>query len=294
MYRRNAFNERGDLSSPLCAQNVMPGEVDATTPVRFDADMVAEEFARRVQDYARAAEAAGAVLWYAPCPMNGAAVEGAEDMDGFYAALQEKLGIPLIGDPQDFILDAGWFYDTNFHPNAAGKTVYTRALIRAVKAMLGDSSPTDIPLPEMPEPAEAAAWAGDNSDGACFTYAERDGVLTITGLTGEGMERTALTVPAAWAGEPVSAIASGAFSGAGDLRKITIQPSVRAISDGAFRGCTALEQIIMRSAQPSSCRVGQGLLDGARAKIYVPEQALSAYRTDYFWSVYGADIRPMD
>lgn len=272
----------------------MPGEVDATTPVRFDADMVAEEFARRVQDYARAAEAAGAVLWYAPCPMNGAAVEGAEDMDGFYAALQEKLGIPLIGDPQDFILDAGWFYDTNFHPNAAGKTVYTRALIRAVKAMLGDSSPTDIPLPEMPEPAEAAAWAGDNSDGACFTYAERDGVLTITGLTGEGMERTTLTVPAAWAGEPVSAIASGAFSGAGDLRKITIQPSVRAISDGAFRGCTALEQIIMRSAQPSSCRVGQGLLDGARAKIYVPEQALSAYRTDYFWSVYGADIRPMD
>lgn len=110
---------------------------DAATPIRFEADMVKDEFAGRVRVYARAAEEAGAAVWYAPCPMNAQAVEDGADVDGFYAALQEKLGVPLAGDPRDFILAAGWFYDTNFHPNFSGKAVYTRALVRTVKAMLG-------------------------------------------------------------------------------------------------------------------------------------------------------------
>lgn len=293
-YRRDSFNEKGDVSSLLCVRNEMPGGFDANMRIRFDADMVTEEFAQRVRDYAQAAAEAGAVLWYAPCPMNGAAVEDVENIDSFYAALQEKLGIPLTGDPHDFILEAGWFYDTNFHPNSSGKTVYTKALIRAVKAMLGDSSPTDIPLPEMPEPAEPGIWAGDDSDGSCFTYGERGGALTVTGLTGEGLERTVLTVPAIWEGKPVSAIGPGAFSGAEHLQKITIQPNIRVIFDGVFDGCAALEHIIIQSARPSACRVGQGLLDGTPAKVYVPGEALSAYRTDYFWSVYGESIRPAE
>ena len=206
IYRRDSFDEKGDISSPLCARNEMPGGFDASTPIRFDTDMVTEAFARRVRDYAEAVKSAGAILWYAPCPMNGAAVENKEDVDGFYASLQERLSIPLAGDPHDFILDAGWFYDTNFHPNSSGKTVYTKALIRAVKAMLGDSSPTDIPLPEMPELARAVSWVGDDSDGACFTYGEVSGTLAVTGLTREGMERTALTVPSVWEGKSVTAI----------------------------------------------------------------------------------------
>lgn len=292
VYRRDVFNEHGDVVSPLCARNEMPGGFDASTPIRFDPDMVSEEFSQRVRDYAGAVRSAGAVLWYAPCPMNAAAVEGAEDIDGFYAALQEELGVPLIGDPRGFILDAGWFYDTNFHPNASGKTVYTRQLVRAVKAMLGDSSPTDIPLPPMPEQAGAERWDGDNSDGACFTYEERSGVLAVTGLTREGMGRAALTVPAVWDGGAVSAIAPNAFSGAADLGEIVIQPNIRTIADGAFSGCPALERIVMEAETPSACRVGQGLLDGTAARIYVPEGALSAYRTDYFWSVHGASIQP--
>lgn len=291
VYRRDSFNGKGDVSSPLCVQNVMPGGFDAATPIRFEVDMVTDDFAARVREYARAAEEAGAAVWYAPCPMNARAVEDGADVDGFYAALREKLGLPLAGDPRDFILDAGWFYDTNFHPNASGKTVYTRALVRAVKAMLGDSSPTDIPTPPMPELSGAEAWAGDDSDGPCFTYEERDGVLTVAGLTEEGLGRTALTVPSSWRGRPVSAVGPNAFAGAGLLREVVIQPGVQTIADGAFDGCAALERIVMCSAKPSACRVGQGLLEGTDAEVYVPGEALSAYRTDYFWSVYGGRLR---
>lgn len=294
VYRRDSFNGKGDVDSPLCARNEMPGGFDSGTPIRFAPDMVTDEFAQRVRDYAGAVREAGAVLWYAPCPMNAAAVEGAEDIDGFYAALQEKLGVPLIGDPRDFIMDAGWFYDTNFHPNSSGKTVYTRALVRAVKAMLGDSSPTDISLPEMPDMAGTEVWTGDDSDGDCFIYEEQNGTLTVTGLTGAGMDRTALTVPAAWEGKPVAAIGPNAFGGAGNLKEVTIQPNIRTISDGAFHGCAALARIVVQSDLPSACRVGQGVLDGTDAKIYVPREALASYRTDYFWSVYGGGIQPME
>lgn len=292
VYRRDSFNDKGDVDSPLCTRNEMPGGFDNGTPIRFDTDMVTDEFAQRVRDYAQAVKRQGAVLWYAPCPMNAAAVEGAEKMDRFYAALQEKLEIPLIGDPHDFILDAGWFYDTNFHPNSSGKIIYTKALIRAVKAMLGDSSPTNIPQPDMPEWGWEA-WAGDDGDGACFTYEERSGTLTVTGLTEEGMGRTALTVPSSWEGKPVAAIGPSAFSGAESLREITIQPNIGSISDGAFHGCNRLERIVMQSDRPSACRVGQGLLDGTASAIHVPREALSSYRTDYFWSIYGANIQPM-
>lgn len=294
VYCRDSFNSRGDMSSPLCVQNEMPGGFDAGTPIRFDPDMVTDDFAQRVREYAEAVSEAGAVLWYAPCPMNEPAVENAWDMDDFYAALQKKLGVPLIGDPRSFVLDAGWFFDTNFHPNASGKTVYTKALIRAVKAMLGDSSPTDILLPELPERAGVISWAGDDSDAACFTYEEQNGVLTVTGLTASGLERETLTVPSAWEGRPVSAIGPGAFRRAENLCEITIQANIRAISDGVFEGCAALERIVLQSARPSACRVGQELLDGTDANIYVPQTALSAYRTDYFWSVYGAGIRSLD
>ncbi len=292
VYRRDAFNEKGDVASPLCARNEMPGGFDASTPIRFDPDMVTDDFALRVRGYARAAAEAGAVLWYAPCPMNALAVEGREAIDDFYAALQEKLGIPMAGDPHDFILDAGWFYDTNFHPNASGKTVYTRALVRAVKAVLGDSSPTDIPLPELPERAGTESWTGDNQDGACFTYAEQNGALTVTGLTSEGLAREALTVPSAWEGKPVSAIGISAFAGADRLNEVILQPNIKTIADGAFGGCAALERIVIQSTKPSACRVGRGLLDGTDAVVYVPKEALSTYRTDYFWSIHGTLIQP--
>lgn len=292
VYCRDSFNERGDVVSPLCARNVMPGGYDVNTPIRFDADMVTKGFVARVRDYAAALEDRGASLWYGFCPMNAAAVEDGEDMDGFYAALRDQLGLPLAGDPRDFVLDAGWFYDTNFHPNAAGRTVYTRALIRAVKAMLGDSSPTDVPIPEMPPLADPGSWSGDDSDGDCFTYLEENGALTVTGLTAAGREREELTVPSAHGGRPVAAVASGAFAGAGGLKEITVQQNVKAIGDGAFDGCGALRRIVLDQPVPSACRVGQGLLDGTDAKVYVPAEALSAYRTDYFWSLHGSDLLP--
>lgn len=294
VYCRASFNDAGDVVSPLCARNVMEGGFDPNTPIRFDDTLLTEDFTRRVRDYVRAAEEQGAQVWYAFCPMNAAAVEGESCPEDFFDAVQAALGIPVIGDPRESVLESGWFFDTNFHLNASGKTVYTRLLIRALKAMLGDSSPTDIPLPPQPEPGPSGLTEGDNSDLACFTLEDRGGWAAVTGLTPEGLERERLTVPAAWEGLPVSAVDANAFAGAEGLREVVLQSSVRSVAGGAFAGCPALERVVLRAARPSDCRVGQGLLDGTDAGVYVPPDSLSRYRSDYFWSVYAARIFPND
>ena len=226
--------------------------------------------------------------------MNAAAAQDLSSLDDFYTALQTRLGIPLAGDPRDFLLDPGWFFDTNFHPNQAGRTVYTTALIRTIKAMLGDSSPTVIPEPAMPAPSEAELWRGNDTDADCFLYGAVDGYLTVTGLTDVGMQRTSLIVPSTWDGEPIQAIANGAFQGADQLESVTIQRNIRRIGDNAFAGCNRLQRILLEQEMPSECRVGQELLTGTDALVYVPADALSAYRTDYFWSLYGVSVQPME
>ncbi len=292
VYCRDAFNEFGDVVSPLCARNVMPGGYDANTPVRFETDMVSDGFAERVNEYSAALEEKGAAVWYGFCPMNEAAVEAGADVDGFCDALSRQLSCPLVGNPHDSILLSGWFFDTNFHLNASGKILYTRNLIGAIKAMLADSSPTEIGVPAMPEPEKAGLPAGNNEDAACFTYEIGADSVTVTGPTAEGLTRQSLTVPTTYQNLPVTAIAPGAFAGAEKLEEITLQTGIRAIGDGAFRGCGSLMRIILESVVPSECRVGQKLLEGTEANVYVPAETLSAYRTDYFWSIFGSRVRP--
>lgn len=294
VYRRDSFNSSGDIVSDICSQNVMPGGFDANTPIRFEADMVTAEFVERVNRYAEAVAASGAILWYGFCPMNGAAVADDGMADSFYDALQSQLSFPILGNPHNSILDPGWFYDTNFHLNNSGKIVYTRQLIRDIKAMLLDSSPTRIAIPPMPQLAETELWIGDDSHLDYFRIQQIDGSVTVTGITAAGAERQSLIVPSTWTGMAITAIAADAFAGCDNLESITIQKNIRRISDSAFAGCSLLERIVMESDDPSRCAVGQGLLAGTNADIYVSADVLSRYRTDYFWSIHAQRILPGD
>lgn len=294
VYRRDSFNRYGDVVSETCSQNVMTGGLDVNTPIQFDLSMVTAEFIERVNAYAASVTEKGAVLWYGFCPMNAAAIEDGSDVDAFYDALQAQLTFPILGNPHDSILDAGWFYDTNFHLNASGKTVYTRNLIRSIKAMLLDSTPTQIAIPPIPELAETELWLGDDSHREYFLFEETNGSVTIVGVTGSGVQQQSLTVPSTWNGMAVTSIAANAFSSCENLETVTIQKNIRTIADGAFSGSGALEHIVMESTKPSDCIVGTGLLDGTKASVYVIADVLSAYRTDYFWSVHAQRILPQE
>lgn len=295
VYQRSSFDAAGDVVSPLCTANQMPGGVDVTTPIRFEAEMLSEEFCQLVNDHAGALAQNGVTMWYHFPPMNAAAVEPGSDVDAYAQVLQTKLELPLAGDPNACILESGWFYDTNFHLNASGKTVFTRQLIRDIKAMLGDTTPTEIALPQMPALEEQTEETMlDNTDADCFTWQQTDDGLLLTGLTAEGLQRNSLTVPAQIAGQPVTAVAAGFFAQSNVLRTVSIQTNITALPDGLFAGCMALQNVRLIQTDPAKLAVGQQLMQGAPADcvLMVAAQSYDQYCLSYAWSPYAARLQP--
>ena len=292
VYVRSSFNERGDLTAAVCQSNIMEDGWDITSPVSFSPDVLDPSFVQAVNAYARQIRSVGAECVYMFCPINARAVTGEEGAADFYEVLLDQLDMDLIGDPSESIMDAEWFYDTNFHLNAAGRQVYTRLLAENLKAWLGDSSPVSIPVPEKPEMHVLPAQTdGNSSDEAFFLYEDTEQGFAVAGLTETGRLQARLTVPAMHLGRPVTRLLTGALTGAA-VEEIVVQESLRSMQDGAFSGAERLRRIRLLSESPSACAVGQGLLDGTEALLYVPLSSLAKYRTDYFWSVYGARIRP--
>lgn len=253
VYRRAVFNAYGDIDTDLCERNIMPQGYDINTPVRFTQDVWQEEFIEYMNDYADCLKQKGAYVWYRFCPVNELAVEE-DEISAYYEALQEKLTFPIIGNPHDSVMDAGWFYDTNFHLNLKGKAANTIQCIRDIKAMLGDSSQIAYEPPKKPElPKET---------GNAFSDASK-------------------------------ILSSEVYAGNEEIQKVTIPEEISSIEDGAFEGCSRLQAIILENAHPSEIRPGQELLRGTDADIYVKDEVLSDYRLNYFWSIYAGRIKPL-
>lgn len=290
VYRRDSFNAAGDIASPLCAANTMPDGYDPTMPIYFEQEMLQQEFCDALNTYTQKAAAAGAVVYYHFPPMNALAVQEEQNLDDYAAYLQAQITAPLAGDPHECILDAGWFYDTNFHLNASGKTVFTRQLIRDIKAMQGDTSATAIDLPQMPPfQHETTAAALNNSDAAYFVLAA-DGTLTVTDA---GRQRTALVIPAEIDGTAVASISPQTFAGCSLLQSVTIQQNITALPDGLFAACPALQSISIQQPDPTRLLVGADLLAGAPSgcTIHVPQGSYTDYCLNYSWSVYASRMQ---
>lgn len=250
IYKKSSFNRYGDVESDLAASNTMPLLYDPNMSVSFSGEIVSDDFISCLRQYQALAGKQGCTLFYHLCPVNRLAVLDDTQPEEFYAFLQKKLDIPVLGDPRDAVMDEGWFFDTNFHLNQSGRTYFTRQLIRDLKAYYGISSKTAIPIPRMP--------AAERS-----TELSKDQIID-----------------------------SSVYAGRTDIQSITIPDTIRLIEDYAFQGCTALSEIHIQCATPSELMVGQHLLDGTQAKIYVPAEALSDFRTDYRFSQYANDIFP--
>lgn len=227
--------------------------------------------------------------------------EQEEQIDAFFHFVRETLKTPIAGNPHDCLMDPGWFYDTNFHLNLSGKQVFTRTLIRDIKAMLLDASPTDIELPAMPEQKypeleysteEPEIWdidPGEPEYDLKLTKEEpnpwEDNPDLSEGNPEPLPDTTGASAPA------TGRLTRDQYAGQTEIETITIDSGVTWIEDGAFSGCTSLKQIYLPHRKPSSLIVGPGLLDGTDAVLIVPEGTLSAYRTDYRFSLFADRIQ---
>lgn len=100
---------------------------------------------------------------------------------------------------------------------------------------IGLGSRVTVPQEGLTLYAQWAKW----TDEADFLY-EGEDTVTITGYTGQVTE---LVIPETIEGKPVTAIASGAFTGA-EVQAVVLPKSLVRIDDGAFSGCTLASLVV--------------------------------------------------
>lgn len=170
IYQKKSFNTYGDIELDTCRENILPNGYDVNQKVRFTEDVVQPEFMDYMNDWAKRLEKKGAVVWYRYCPVNKLSVEDMDDLAAYDVFLRQKLDFPVIGNPENSLMEAEWFFDTNFHLNQPGKEVNTVQLVRDMKAMLGDDRAVTVELPEKPHrtwgdvSAETRIWTAKDSE----------------------------------------------------------------------------------------------------------------------------------
>ena len=170
IYQKKSFNTYGDIELDTCRENILPNGYDVNQKVRFTEDVGQLEFMDYMNDWAKRREKKGAVVWYRYCPVNKLSVEDMDDLAAYDVFLRQKLDFPVIGNPENSLMEAEWIFDTNFHLNQPGKEVNTVQLIRDMKAMLGDDRAVTVELPEKPHrtwgdvSAETRIWTAKDSE----------------------------------------------------------------------------------------------------------------------------------
>lgn len=215
----------------------------------------------------------------------------AESRCAFYDFIRDRFDFPIMSDIDSCIMEKEFFFDSNFHLNAAGMMHYTVNLVEDIKNQLGNTRKTEIILPEKPiKPDPSIVGEGDNACADCFTYIKDGNYYIIDGLTEKGQESASLTIPYQVNGLYVKRFLPDVFAGNKKVEEITIQGNITSIPNHSFKGCTMLKKVILTHEKPSEISAGYGLLDGTNAKIYIQNAYVNPFTNDYSWGYYEQKI----
>ncbi len=303
VYRRGSFDGYGDVVYPR-PQSVMPLGCDPGQVITPCADIVGDDFIEIVNEYVAFARKAGAEVYFTYAPMNAAALSAEvtdESLYQYYLYLSSVLDCEVITDIHRAIMEPGYFYDSNFHLNDAGRTVWTAHLCEDVRRVQGVTAPLTLELPEAPAlPSDKPVDPAEDPNAVYFicrpVQNAAGGIAwyTVAGLTDAGRQQASLTVPRSFEGVAVRSIEPGAFAVSTVLTDLTIPDSVCSISSGAFSGCPALARLHLYNTDASTMIVDQmTLFDGANPALKLMlhgQDVYEAYVTDYFWGNYAGKM----
>ncbi len=283
VYAKAAFNDRCDMAYDRPG-NIMALGADLSEPIDLSGVAVSEEFAAQVERFCRQAARRGAAVCLSFSPMNRSALTdtGAEALERYFQLCNDAFPCTVISDPNRYILDSGWFYDSNFHLNSAGAALRTALLAEDILAQLGCYKPLDYDPPEMPPSAYTAPESAGDGEDFLFRPIENStgqpiGYL-VAGLSERGRAREALSVPAVYQGLPVAGIAADALSGAGALLELRLPASIQSLPGGVFAGAASLTRLILEHTD-ALCDVEEDTFAGAdQLRVYVPAGAYPLYR----------------
>jgi hypothetical protein len=294
VYNSSSFNEYGDIVYPR-EKNVMELYYDPNTIIDLSENILDDEFIDYVNDYIKFCERKGATVYFSYCPMNKLALSSAttsESIAEFEKTLSDKIDCKFISYIDEYIMEPGYFYDTNFHLNDVGARYRSIKLSEDLLRELNSTTLVEA-LPDEPELEKnmILVESVDEND-VYFTYRKlENGNYEISGLTELGKAASTLTVPLYARLDDtgysigVTSIGEGAFDGAtAEAVIITADTNVRQIMNGAFANAGTVKRlnIYKSSAELLLPPTDNFLGVNSSFEVHVPDG--SNYISDYNWS----------
>ena len=292
VYRSEYFNEYGDFAMSR-AENVMQSYYDANNKIVLDTAGYGEEldeFLDYVNKYVKKCERRGATVYFSYCPMNEMGLADSSDFftrGEFADYLTDRLDCEVISEIDDYILEAGYFFDTNFHLNDAGVTVRTIRLAKDLRIAAGimmgslDDEPTAPALPFVDVKYDA------EDDPVCVYYEFTelsDGSYGVSGLTPLGKEQATLTLPLGYNGRKVTAIMENAFNGTiAERIVITADSNIVIIHNGAFFGASTVKDLSVYKTDAGEI-MPPADFSGVHPDFAVHVPKGTSYSDNYDWS----------
>jgi len=283
VYAKASFNDRCDMIFDRPG-NIMSLGYDTAAPVDLAGVTIAADFVEQVNEYCQKARRAGAQVYLSFSPVNRTALVGEEQeaVRTFFELCNTTFDCPVISDQRSYIMDSGWFYDTNFHLNSAGAVVRTCLLTEDILAQLGCYEEITYALPQMP--GSAAAEYESTGETEWFEFegiknqnGEVLGYL-ISGLSESGLQKAELTAPAEYLGKPVVGLTADSLTDTTALEMLRLPETIETLPDGMFHRIPSIKQLVLEH-RTRLCAVTDHTFDGAdQLKIFVPAEAFAMYR----------------
>jgi hypothetical protein len=226
--------------------------------------------------------------------MNTLGVEASEaERAEFEAYLRDKLDCTVIAASiEDYIYEAGYFYDTNFHLNESGVIKHTVNVTEDILIELGIPKAVNVEVPEAPPlPEKDVKFFGEDENAKYFEYEKQpNGSYAVVGVKNEYLGRRELTLPLGYNGYKVSAIGEGAFVGSKvEKLVITQNTNITVLMNGCFEGAGNLSELWIYYPGEENILPPKSFSGVAsNFKVYVPEGA--GYEMGYYWSERGLDF----
>ena len=292
IYRSEYFNEYGDFALPR-EENVMKTYYDANNEIVLNVDGYGkelEDFIDYVNRYVKKCERRGATVYFSFCPMNELGLSESSDllsMMEMQEYLSDNLKCEIISDMKDYVLEAGYFFDTNFHLNDAGVKVRTIRLakdLRIAAGLMKDSLDEEPAAPALP--FFDVNYDGEN-DSVCDYYVFTqlsDGSYGVSGLTELGKAQRELTLPLGYNGRKVTSVLANAFSGTVAERiVITADSNIVIIHNGAFVGASTVKDLSVYKTNAGDIMPPADFY-GVHPDFKVHVPIGSSYSDNYDWS----------
>ena len=275
VYARSSFNEQCNMVYPRAGNTIALG-YDTAAPVVLGEISIDAAFAQQVNEYCALAQSKGAAVYFSFSPINRSALMDEARIQAYFSLCNDTFACPVISDPNRYILDSGWFYDSNFHLNSAGAALRTYRLAEDLLAQFGCAREIEYTMPQKPE--SIAQVDQDSSGSQFFLFEALEGGWLVSGLSAEGQAETALAVPASYKGKPVVGFTSDALARAEHLQELTLPESIESLPDRLFAQCARLERLVLNH-RARLCSIGKAPFDGApNLRIFVPSQSYPLYR----------------